>query len=705
MGGVAFDHLASVVLFLFCVWAFGRAFRSAKLPAVLGEFFAGVLLGPNCLDLVPYASDGSCPVLSISGRQLAEDSSSSGDCQSILVWTGQHTMDSWSFAGTVGVTLLITESGMHINFEKVRMVGTRALCVAVLGTALPLIFGMVLVGAFFGADRYYPDGFAAGCALAPTSVGISIKLLDDAKMLNSLAGQTTLTAAFVDDVFSLVLLVLLTALSEGDVQTWLIIVKTIAAFAFLGFGVLLSLYVFPKLFKLLEWVPQSRGASIQPRDEVHLLLMLISLVLFGYIGYLIGSHLLGAFVAGMCFIGVPRSHQIWVAQLKRIVRWLIRIFFAATVGFAVPLAKMLTLDAFLYGLALGLLPGILCKVVSGVAARMPYRSEHDQLLAAKASLATCGGRYQPLQYLVGMAMVARGEFAFLVAYQAQSLVMVGSYTNGVQDYMLSGKVYAAVTWSLVWALVSAPFLFKWALGVYGRASPVVRGMAIGGSSAAGKNFCLMVEGKHHTGVLHEVLNLLHAEGVDVLQARVEPMEDEGCDRDIFVLASRGKQKDFDDEKLHEMTHHLQEVIDDKSVGARVYFAPPPDEEAGSGSGAEAEVTFTEDRYGHGQGNGHAAGAGSSSFRRPLKISPGGESRRQEGDEAEGDNPEAPSHRRISLVTHPRVSPSSARPPPAADLTDALPAAGTEEAGTTVVEPIAALPEPAPTPVQEELQEA
>ena len=228
MGGVAFDHLASVVLFLFSVWAFGRIFRVIKLPAVLGEFFAGVLLGPNCLDLVPYASDGTCPILSIAGN---DDSSSSGsdhgsstDCQSILVWNGEHTMDIWSFAGTVGVTLLITESGMHINFEKVKMVGLRALGVAILGTALPLIFGMVLVGACFGTDYYYPDGFAAGCALAPTSVGISIKLLDDAKMLNSLAGQTTLTAAFVDDVFSLVLLVLLTALSEGNVQTWLIIV-------------------------------------------------------------------------------------------------------------------------------------------------------------------------------------------------------------------------------------------------------------------------------------------------------------------------------------------------------------------------------------------------------------------------------------------------------------------------------------------------
>ena len=89
------------------------------------------------------------------------------------------TLDIWSFAGTFGVTLLIMESGMHINFEKVALVGGRAFVVAILGTLLPLVFGMLLTDAFF-PGTLYPDGFAAGCALAPTSVGISIKLIPDA---------------------------------------------------------------------------------------------------------------------------------------------------------------------------------------------------------------------------------------------------------------------------------------------------------------------------------------------------------------------------------------------------------------------------------------------------------------------------------------------------------------------------------------------
>ena len=56
-------------------------------------------------------------------------------------------------------------------------------------------------------------------------------------------------------------------------------------------------------------------------------------------------------------------------------------------------------------------------------------------------------------------MIARGEFAFLVAYSAQKLVKAGD-DGEAEVYMLSKDVYAAVTWGLMWALIAAPFLFK-----------------------------------------------------------------------------------------------------------------------------------------------------------------------------------------------------------------------------------------------------
>ena len=84
-----------------------------------------------------------------------------------------------------------------------------------------------------------------------------------------------------------------------------------------------------------------------------------------------------------------------------------------------PIKMMLTLDAFWKGLVLGAVPGILCKVVSGVAARGRWKSNGEKMRASQASIMTRFGLVQPIQYLVGMAMVARGEFAFLVAYSAR----------------------------------------------------------------------------------------------------------------------------------------------------------------------------------------------------------------------------------------------------------------------------------------------
>jgi len=46
---------------------------------------------------------------------------------------------------------------------------------------------MLVVGGLYG--EYYPSGFAAGCAFAPTSIDKLDELLDESKMLNSLVGM------------------------------------------------------------------------------------------------------------------------------------------------------------------------------------------------------------------------------------------------------------------------------------------------------------------------------------------------------------------------------------------------------------------------------------------------------------------------------------------------------------------------------------
>ena len=135
--------------------------------------------------------------------------------------------------------------------------------------------------------------------------------------------------------------------------------------------------------------------------------------------------------------------------------------------------------------------------------------------------------------LVGIAMVARGEFAYLVAKEARSLVDKQT-SNGEDTYMLQADSYAMVIWALVLSTIASPVLFKWALTVYMRASPIHRAEAIGGDAAEakGKAFVIRIVGHHHTGVLHEILNAIHGEGMDVLECRVETDGEVGRYREI-----------------------------------------------------------------------------------------------------------------------------------------------------------------------------
>jgi Kef-type K+ transport system membrane component KefB len=165
----------------------------------------------------------------------------------------------------------------------------RAFCVAIIGTFFPILLGVVLIWAL--GYPAYPDGLACGAALAPTSVGIALKLLGDAKKLHSDMGQAIVTAAFIDDIFSLIVLVILVSMAAGEITVWGSIRPFLYSFIFLGTGVYLALKVTPIYIpKLLHSIKHAKGAAFQQRDEAHLIMILTAGVGCGYIGFLIGSE-------------------------------------------------------------------------------------------------------------------------------------------------------------------------------------------------------------------------------------------------------------------------------------------------------------------------------------------------------------------------------------------------------------------------------
>ena len=164
------------------------------------------------------------------------------------------------------------------------------------------------------------------------------------------------------------------------------------------------------------------------------------------------------------------------------------------------------------------------------------------------------------------------------------------------------------------ATVASPILFHWALAVYGRATPLVRSRTIGGSgevpSAAddkaedkhrGRGFVIRVASRHHIGVQRELLACLHGTGVDVLEAHVygvDHVSTEHVDAFVaqYVVISRGTKKDFDDEKLEEVRHHITEILGDPN--AVVMFESVADEQVHFGA-IEVQIVSDNSKSVHG----------------------------------------------------------------------------------------------------------
>ena len=401
---------------------------------VVAEIVIGMLLGPNLANFVPLL-DGSQGYSEDAYGEYDEygDGGGGGGGRRLLAGGGGGA-SLWVYLGQIGVTLLIAESGLHMDFDTIKRVGLSAFGVAILGTGLPIGFGIL----FMWILKYpiYPDGLAAGCSLAPTSIGIALKLLAEVKQLNSQMGQTIITAAFVDDIMSLVALAILLDLAKGNLTGWGVAAPIVYSILFIAGTGALAYFAFPRAVPwVLKKLPAPKqGAAWSYRDEVLLLFMLATISVYCYVGSFVGSHLLGAFMGGMSFCRIPRSMQVWQHQLKRLNAWLIRIFFACTVGFSVPIDKMMTLDAFWRGMVIAAVPCVLGKLVSGF--------------------------WLDTRFIVGAAMMGRGEFAYLVAETTRTTPNLGGAEGST---MLSAEAYAAVVWALLVATICAPFLFKFLL--------------------------------------------------------------------------------------------------------------------------------------------------------------------------------------------------------------------------------------------------
>lgn len=146
------------------------------------------------------------------------------------------------------------------------------------------------------------------------------------------------------------------------------------------------------------------------------------------------SYLLGSFLSGLTFCSNHEAHHVYTVQVKRIVQWLMRIFFAATIGFQVVISvfnsRRRVAHGFLFLVAVSgkLLTGLM---VPNFTHNTRYTGQH---------LRDC--------LLMSFSMASEGEFSFFMA------------SASLDFKLITEETYASIILAVTMSSMFSPILLR-----------------------------------------------------------------------------------------------------------------------------------------------------------------------------------------------------------------------------------------------------
>ena len=186
---------------------------------------------------------------------------------------GLEASETFAILAELGAVLLLFEVGLESTPRDMMAVGVPATVVALVGVLAPMVLG-------YGVDRlFHPGGpwmahAFVGAMLAATSVGITARVLQEAKASRTPSSRIILGAAVIDDVLGLVVLAIISgviqAATEGTtLEPAGIVVIVGKALAFLVGAIVVGSFLSPRIFRAR---PRPALERRRPRPRARLLL-------------------------------------------------------------------------------------------------------------------------------------------------------------------------------------------------------------------------------------------------------------------------------------------------------------------------------------------------------------------------------------------------------------------------------------------------
>jgi Kef-type K+ transport system membrane component KefB len=351
--------IVTVCILVFSAKVLGEVFSWRKIPSVLGELTAGIVLGPFAL--------GS--LLVVNGTHLIEIN------EIVLAF------------GEIGGILILFVAGLEMTFRDFRKVGTAGFVIGTTGVIVPFIMGYVL-GIVFGLSTI--ASMVIGAALVATSISITALVLQELNQTRKIESRMMISAAVVDDVLGLAILgVIVSFISTSTPITVLNTVTVIVTSLAIWFTLtVFSSYVLPKVINFT-----SKGKYEGTVDAAATASCFGASALAAALGL---SPIVGAFAAGMA---VASSNVIEKIRdyTKKISVVFSPVFFALA-GAQFDIRSFFTTDWSFYILFIALtVVAVLSKMIGcGLPAAYFLKSRQK------------GNK-------VGFGMISRGEVGLIVA--------------------------------------------------------------------------------------------------------------------------------------------------------------------------------------------------------------------------------------------------------------------------------------------------
>ncbi|RSN05757.1 cation/H(+) antiporter [Nonomuraea sp. WAC 01424] len=380
--------LLQVGLMLALALALGALAARFRLPAVVGELFAGVVLGPSILAHV--APDFQRWLFPADPGQF-------------------HLLDA---VGQIGVLLLVGLTGIHMDLGLVRKRAATAAGVSAGGLLIPL--GLGIATGFLLPKAIVPEGtdmtvFALfmGVAMCVSAIPVLAKTLIDMKLLHRNIGQLTLTAGMIDDAFGWFMLSIVSAMAVNAVTTGTVL----TSLAYLMVIVVLALTVGRPLVR-----GAMRLAARSPEAGPTVGTAVVLIVLASAGTHALGlESVFGAFVMGMLIGSAGRVDPARLAPLRTVTLYGLAPVFFATAGLRMDLTALARPPVLLADLAV-LAVAIVGKFLGAYAGARLSKLNRWEALALGAGLNARG----VIEVVVAMVGLRLG----ILSVEAYTLVVL-----------------------------------------------------------------------------------------------------------------------------------------------------------------------------------------------------------------------------------------------------------------------------------------